>query len=222
MQIDDMREAWKAHGAILERSLAIDERLLREILLRKVRFALAPFVVARALEVGLGVVLLWAGMPVLVGHLSEPRYLVLGAALVLFVLGLIAQSAYLVVRVLQLDHSAPVTVLRRRIERLQWVEYRSFLWALLGGTLLWLPGMLVLFEASSGVDGLARVSAAFLLGNLGAGLAVLALGVFLSRRLVERADLRPRARRVVESLSGWGLRRASAHLAELARFERED
>lgn len=222
MQLDDMKEAWMAHGALLERSLAIDERLLRELLLRKVRFALAPYVLVRALEVALGVAALVVGMPVLAVHAGEPRYLVVGGALAVFAIGLTAQCAYLLVHALRLDYGRPVTALRREVERLQLVEYRSFKWAVLGGTLLWLPVILVMFEALAGVDALARVHLPFLVGNLAVGLVVLALGHFLSRRYVERADLGPRAHRIVDALSGWGLRKAAGHLDELARFEREE
>jgi hypothetical protein len=222
MQLDDFQKAWSAHGALLERSLAIDERLLRELCLRKVRFALAPYVVARALEIALGVAALLVGMPVLAAHVGEARYLVVGGAVAVFALGLIAQCAYLLVHTLRLDFGRPVTALRREVERLQLVEYRSFEWALLGGVLLWLPILLVLFEGLTGVEAIARVHLPFLAGNLAVGAVVLALGHALSRRYVERADLGPRGRRLVEALSGRGLRRASAHLAELARFERED
>jgi hypothetical protein len=54
MQLDDLKAGWAAHTALLERSLAIDERLLREVMLRKVRISLAPYVLVRALEVVVG------------------------------------------------------------------------------------------------------------------------------------------------------------------------
>ncbi len=57
--------------------------------------------------------------------------------------------------------------------------------------------------------------------NLAFGILVLALGQALSRRYVERADLSPPARRVVDAVSGRALRLAAGHLAELASFERD-
>ena len=181
MQLDDLKAAWAAQGALLERSLAIDERLLRELFLRKVRFALAPFVLVRALEVALGVAALVVVMPALAAHLGEPRYWVAGGALAVYAAGLTWMCAYLLVNALQLDYSGPVTELQRDVERLRRVEYRSFEWALLGGVLVWLPALLIPFEALTGVDALARVDLAYLAGNLVIGLAVLALGHLLSR-----------------------------------------
>lgn len=222
MQPDQWKEAWAAHGAMLERSLAIDERLLREVLLRKVRFALAPYVLWRALEVTLGIVALFLVLPVLGAHLAEARYVVAGGALVVFALGGTVQSAYLLVNGLQLDYGGAVTAIQRDVERIRVGEYRALKWALLGGVVIWLPAALVLFEALTGFAALARIDLAWLAANLVFGLVVLALGQVLSKRYVERTDLSPAARRVVDSLSGRGLRSAADHLAELAKFEHEE
>ncbi len=222
MQLDDLKEAWAAHGALLERSLAIDERLLREVLLRKVRFALAPYVLWRALEVALGIAVTLAVVPVLAAHITEPRYVVVAGALAVFTVGITAMCACLLVICLQLDYDGPVTTIQRDVERIKLVEYRAFKWALLGGVALWLPALLVPFEALTGVDALARVQLPYLVGNLLVGLVVLVLGQALSRKYVERSDSELRTRRWVDALSGRGLRRAAGHLAELSKFEREE
>lgn len=222
MQLDELKAAWAAHGAVLERSLAIDERLLREVLLRKVRFTLAPYVLGRALELALGLAALFVVMPVIAAHAPEPRYLVAAGALAAFTAGIAAMSGYLLVSVLQLDHGGPVTAIQRDLERIGLVEYRATKWAVLGGVVVWLPAALVLFEAVTGLEPLAHVDLAFLAANLIFGLIVLALGQYLSRKYVERSDLSPWARRLVDALSGRALRSASGHLAELSRFEREE
>jgi len=222
MQLDDLREAWAAHGAALERSLAIDERLLREVLLRKVRLGLSPGVLWRAVEVALGVASVSVIVPVLLAHLAEPRYLGVGGALAVYAVGLTALSAHLLVRRLRLDYDGPVTAIQREVERLKLLEYRALKWSVLGGVVLWLPAPLVLFEALTGVAALARVELPWLAANLLFGLVVLALGQAWSRKYVERSDLSPFARRLVDALSGRQLRRAADHLAELARFTGEE
>jgi hypothetical protein len=221
MELDDLKSAWADHGARLERSLAIDERILRELVLGKVRRALVPFVLARALEVLLGGAALAGVLPILVAHRAEPLYLGIGAALVLFALGLLAQCANLLLGSLQLDYAGAVTALQTDLERLRRAEYRAFKWALFGGTLLWLPILLVLFEFVTGVDALARVAPSFLAGNLVFGALFLWLGQTLSKRLLERASPSPRARWFLEGLASGSLRRSRAHLEELARFTRE-
>lgn len=222
MQFGDLKAAWVAHGTMLERSLAIDQRLLREVLLRKVRFALAPYVLWRGLEVALGITMLVVLISLLADHLTEPRYAIVGGALAVLTGMLTALCAYLLVNSLKLDYGGPVMEIQRELEHIRLVEYRALKWAVLGGVVAWLPAGLIMFEALTGVDALARIDLAWLIANLVFGLAILALGHLLSRRYVERPDLGPRARRLVDALSGRALRSAAGHLAELAKFEREE
>lgn len=222
MQLDDLKEAWTAHGALLERSLAIDERLLREVLLRKVRLALWPYALGRALEVALALAAVLIVVSVLAAHAAEPRYVVVAGALALFTVGIAALSAYLLVNVVQLDYDGPVTAIQRAVERIRLAEYRATKWAVLGGVVVWLPATLVLFEAVTGVAPLAHVDLTFLALNLIFGLVVLALGQALSKKYVERSDLSQWARRLVDAVSGRPLRKVTGHLAELTRFEREE
>ncbi len=222
MELDDLKEAWAAHGAMLERSLAINERLLRETMLRKVRFTLAPYVLWRALEVALGIAMMAIVIPILLAHPGEPRYVVVGGALAVYTYGITALSAYLLVKASQLDYGGPVTKIQCDVERIRLVEYRAVKWAVLGGVVIWLPAGLVLFEALTRVNALGRVHLGWLVGNLLFGIAVLVPGLLLSRKYVERTDLKPWARGLVDALSDQGLRRASGHLAELSKFEREE
>ncbi|MFT7463832.1 MAG: hypothetical protein ACI9EF_002180 [Pseudohongiellaceae bacterium] len=221
MQLDDLKDAWSAHGATLERSLAIDERLLREVLLRKVRIALTPHVLWRAFEVLVGIAALVLGLPVLAAHGAAHLYIVVVGGLAVFTVAMIAQSSYLLVKSLSLDYAKPVTTIQRDMEHLKIAEYRALKWAVLGGIVAWLPAALILFEAFTGVAALARVNFPWLAGNLAFGLLVLGCGQAASRKYVEHPDLSPRARRLMEALSGRALRSATAHLNELASFEQE-
>jgi hypothetical protein len=222
MQLDDLKQAWAAHGVALERSLAINERLLRETFLGRARSTLAPYVLWRALEVTLGVAASLLVGPVVAAHAGEPRYVVAGGALLAYLAGITALSAYLLIAGARLDYDGPVTAIQRSVEHIKRAEYRATKWAVLGGVVIWLPAALLLFEAVTGVPALARADLAWLISNLGFGVVVLALGLLWSRRYVERPDLGPRARRLVDALSGRALRAVTRQLGELARFERDE
>jgi hypothetical protein len=222
MQLDDLKHAWAAHGALLEKSLSINEQLLREALMRKTRIALAPYALWRTLEVATGVAIVSVAAPVVIRHLAEPRYAVVGVATSAFIALMTAVSAYLLTKCLTLNYGGPVTAIQREVEGIKRTEYRALKWAVLGGVIAWLPAALILFEGLVGIDALARVNGAWLVGNLVFGVVVLGLGQVLSRRYVEQPDLGPIARRLADALSGRALRSVSANLAELARFEREE
>jgi len=222
MELDDLKAAWAAHGAALERSVAISERLLREALLGKVRSALAPYVAWRVLEIVLGAAALVLAGSVLAAHAGEPRYLLAGGATLAVLAGVTALNARLLALSVGLDYGGPVTAIQRAVERARLAEYRATKWAVLGGVVIWLPAALLLFEAVTGVPAIGLVDPAWLVANLALGAAVLALGLALSRRYVERPGLGPRARRIVDALSGRSLRAATRHLADLSRFERDE
>ena len=112
--------------------------------------------------------------------------------------------------------------MQRDLRQLQFAEFRALEWALFGGVVVWLPALLALFEAVTGVAALGRVDLAWLVANLAFGVVVLVAGTALSRRYVEHPTAGPRARRFLDAVSGRALRRAADQLAELARFERDD
>lgn len=222
MELDDLKVTWAAHGAMLERSVAINEHLLRETMLGKVRSRLVPFLAWRVLEVALGIVMMVLTGSLVAAHASEPRYLVAGGAVLAFSIAITALCAMLLALGARLEYDQPVTVIQRAVERLKRAEFRATKWAVLGGVLVWLPVLLLLFEAATDIPALARVDLAWLVSNLVFGVIVLVLGHVLAKRHVDRPDLGPRARALVDALSGRSLRAVTGHLAELARFERED
>jgi hypothetical protein len=175
----------------------------------------------RALEVALGVAALGAAVPVLLAHAGEPRFAILVGGLLVFAVIMTALSTHLLVRSLALDWGRPVTAIQRKVEQIRITEFRAIKWALLGGVVFWLPALLILIEVFTGIPALARVELPWLVANLAFGLAVLALGQALSRRFVERPGLGAGAQRMMDALSGRGLRQAAARLAELERFEGE-
>jgi hypothetical protein len=131
-------------------------------------------------------------------------------------------SVYLLVSVRRLDYGQSVTAIQRQLEGIRLAEYRAIKWAILGGVVVWLPAPLVLFETLTGIDVLGHVHLPWLAANLVFGVVLLTVGQMLSAKYVERAGAAPWARRLMEALSGSGLRSAASHLAEITKFEREE
>jgi cytochrome c biogenesis protein CcdA len=222
MELDDLKAEWAEHRALFQRSVALDERILREIVLGKVRSSLRPYAIARGLEVVFGAIVLALAVSVTVAHLTEPRYLVVAGTFTVFVASMIARCVHLLVASRELDEDGPVTAIQRRIERMKLAELHTFKWALLGGTLFWLPALLVILEAVTGFDALARVDLGYLVANMALGAVLLGAASLWARRYVDRPDIGPRARRIVDAVAGRSLHAASRRLAELARFVRDE
>src|SRR5262245_47229699 len=76
MNLDDLKGPWAEYGAMLERSVAINERLLRETMLTKVRRGVVRYAAWRSIEILLGMALMSATASVLGAHLTELRYVI--------------------------------------------------------------------------------------------------------------------------------------------------
>jgi hypothetical protein len=215
---DDLCRAWERHTGLLQRSLAINEHLLRDLIGKQLRRTVAPGVVGRALEVVAGAALTAAAVSALAAHPGSPRYWIGAGAVAAFAAGVAITAARALWALTQLEPALPVVVLRRMADRAALFEYRALKWAVLGGVLCWLPALLVVAEAATGVPALARVPGAYLAANLALGAAAVGAGHALARRHLERPDRSPRARRVLDALAGSTIRRLRARIDELARF----
>lgn len=198
-----------------------DQRALAsEVLLSRVQTAFTSFQVWRILEVIIGMAMIMASIAVLAEHVTDPRYVILAGELALLVAGVTGLCTYALVQSIEIDYAAPVTMLLRNIERIRLAEYRAFKWTLLVGSLAWLPVVLILFEALTGFDALARIRLSSLGANVIFGVMCLGFGHALSRRYLERAELSPWARNLLKSVSGRAVQTATQHLKDLARFDR--
>lgn len=208
MELDDLKPMWAA----LDKSLAIQERLLRDTLARKVRFAQLPYVIGRVLEIAFCLALLLAVVPVVAQHPGELRYLLIGVPMVALAIAFTAVGVHSL-SLVGLDYGGPVAELQQRVARLKRIEYRAFAWALFGGAVFWLPAFLLVMEAVTDHPALATVDLAWLIGNLAVGLVLLAVGLALAKRYAGNS-------RVVDAVTGKSLRRVEQYLDELARFQR--
>jgi hypothetical protein len=216
MQLDDLQSTWAKHGERLERVLSLNEQVMRQLTVRKVRWSLTPYLLWRSIEIVFAIGVVAAASIVLARHVDEARYLAVTPVVMLFAIFMIAKTGNLMTRAVRLDTSAEVAAMQLAIEQMRRLEFHCFKWALLGGTVLWLPTALLLFEAAFGVAALARVHFAWLACNMVFGLLVLAIGQTLAKKHVERSNLTPAMRRLVDMISGKQLAAVSRHLDELA------
>jgi hypothetical protein len=181
-------------------------------MLGKTRRALAPFVLARALESVLGVIVTALVMRVFIAHVGDLRYALVAGPVAVFAIAMTGACIYLLVRSTGVDYAGPVARLQQDVAHLAITEFHATKWAILGGTLLWLPILLVIFEAATGIDAIARVELPFLLANLAFGAVVLVVGYRLANRFQGR---------IASALAGRSLRRARQYLNDLAEFQTE-
>lgn len=222
MDLDDLKAEWAEHRALFQRSVALDERIMQEIVLGKVRSSLRPYAIARGFEIVVGAIVFILAAAVTVAHLAEPKYLAVAGTFAVFVACMTARCVQGLVASRELDEAGPVTAIQHHIERMKLAELHTFKWALLGGVVFWLPALLVILEAVTGFDAIARIDLGYLVANMALGAVLLGAAWLWARRYVDRPDIGPRARRIVDAVAGRSLHVASRRLADLARFVRDE
>jgi hypothetical protein len=122
----------------------------------------------------------------------------------------------------QIDFGAPIMEIQRRIETLRVSMIRTTMWTFLLAPLLWPPLLIVTLEGFLGIDAYAALGAPYLAANLAVGLAVIAIGLLVSRFFADRLSGLPVLRRLMRDLAGTNLAAAQGFLDSLSRFEKDD
>ncbi|MBK9090849.1 MAG: hypothetical protein IPL90_18125 [Holophagales bacterium] len=222
MELDDLKRRWEDQDKKLDASLRLNTRLLNESVLARTDTALQRSSRLLWFELALSVVaVLWTGS-FLAKHISEPRFLIPGVGLHLFVIALILAGVRQLVAIRTLDYSAPIVVIQKRLESLRVERVRATKLTLLCSPLIWTAVLVVVPKGLFGVDVYAIFGAAYLLANLLLGLLVILLAVWISKRYAARMERSPLAQRLMRNLAGHSLNAAVDFLSSVSRFEEDE
>lgn len=217
MELDELKPAWQRLEHELSEQKRITSALLAERASSRVESALRPLFNWQVFQIIAGFVLASLGARFWLPRLDQTLLMVSGIIVHAYGIALIINGIYVVMRLREIDYSAPVTTLQKRIARLE----RSYVlsgWILgLPWWLLWIPVSLVLLTLA-GID-LSRVPpGSWLPANIVIGLAGMVLTVVVYRwaRRSSRPGVRERLERMV---SGASIDRAKRLLVDVERFE---
>lgn len=220
MTLDDLKLALND----LSRSLDADaapKTVDPGVSLRRSRSALAVLRVALRLEAAQAVVFIALLAWFLAIHAASSWPSLASAGLLLTLetlyLGATVRQQALVRRI---DYAEPVVRVQQQLGTLMALRSRTVWAVLVTAPLVWLPLLIVAAEWFVGVDVVGATSWAWVLANLGFGLAVLGVGLWVARHPPRWVRRSPRLRQVFDHLAGRSLRRALDHVAEAAAFER--
>ena len=222
MELDDIKQRLEQLDEKLDATLRLNRSVLDQRILDKVDKAVRRLGWALGIELVLGIVTVLLTGSFVADHVREPRFLVPGLVLHLFVIAQIAMLVRHAVATRQIDFGAPIVEIQRRIEALRVSMIRTTMGTFLLAPLLWPPLLIVALEGLFGVDAYAALGVPYLAANLAVGLAVISIGVLVSRRFADRLSGSPVVRRLKRDLAGTNLAAAQEFLDSLSRFEKDD
>lgn len=218
--MDEVKAAWHELEERMEARLATDRELLAEMKLDRARSRLRGLPLLLWAEVivdGIGALL---AASYLAENLTAARFAVPAATLQLAaVLGAVT-TGWQLTALGRIDRSGPVARVQRRLAELRVYRARQTLWTLALAPLLWTPLVIVGAHALAGVD-LYREAPAWLVANLGFGLAVVLLAVWAARRYGDRIRRSRLGRALADGIVDRRLGAAAADLEEIERFGTE-
>jgi hypothetical protein len=224
MDLDDLKAEWAKRDEALQRSLQAQTKLSRALLvetqIQKLRghngmniFELIIYI-AFVVFFGATAASSWGHWTVFVPTVLLDIWTIAMGALTF------AERA----RLREVDFSAPVLDIQKRLAALQSERARVFQWAFLTGQILWwTPFVLVLFWALLRVDLLAASEPvrAFVAINIAVGVVLIPVLLWVANLVGPKLARSSTGRSVLDSVTGRDLSEARAIAGRLARFEAE-
>jgi len=224
MDLDDLKAEWAKRDQALRQSLQMQTKLSRALLMetqmQKLRssngmnaFELIIYI-AFIMFFGATAASSWGHWTVFVPTVLLDIWTIAMGALTF------AERA----RLCEVDFSAPVLDIQKRLAALQSERARVFQWAFLTGQILWwTPFILVLFWALLRVDLLAMSEPvrSFVAINIAVGVALIPVLLWVAHGIGPKLAKAGVGRSMLDSVTGRDLAEARAIAARLAQFEAE-
>jgi len=221
MDLDELKQQWAEHDRKLEANLSLTRRLLTATKLNRTRSALQRMALFLAFEAAaaLAVILLLGSF--IGDHITAVRFVIPAVVLDIFQIATLIVLVHQIRIALHVDYSQPIVKIQAQLESLRILSIRTLLWTLVAAPLLWAPLLIVGLKAFLGLDAYTLFSPAYLLANVGVGLAVVFLAIWISKRFGHRMSRSPILQQVMRTLAGYNLNLAAGYLAALSEFESE-
>ena len=214
MELDELKQAWRAMEQRLERQQALNLQLLTESRIDKAKRHLRWLLLGQCAQLAFGVLVTVLSARFWIANHEVPALLAAGLAGHAWGVLVICSAVVELLLVTRIQYAQPVVTVQRYLALLRRWRTRVALWLGLPFLLACMFGPVLL--AALG----APVPTAWLVGNLVAclGLAIAAAWFY---RWSHRPGREVLAERVDDFLGGDSLRRARERLEEVTRFEHE-
>ena len=221
MDLEELERRWQAHDRALERSLALNVKVVRALGASQARTALERLGRTIALTLAVNTVaVVWLGWH-LASRSTQPRFLLPTLALLLPAIAIVIDDVRQLVRVRGIDADGPIVAMQKALEGLHAQRLRTLRHILTFSPLAWPPLLIVGLDALFGIDAYVILGGRYLLANVAFGLAMIPLARWLGKLYSDRALRSPMLQRLARDLSGHSLQAARAAIERLATFERE-
>ncbi|MEO8018971.1 MAG: hypothetical protein ABI769_14245 [Pseudomonadota bacterium] len=217
MELDDFKQQWQQIDRKLDRSIALNLRLLTEKRTRRAKLRLVPMLLLQPVQIVIGLALTIFFARFWIANLGSWPLVISGVFLHALSIGLIIDAAVRMLLIARINYAAPVVTIQRYLALARRWEIRSFKWTWVA---VWLapPALLVVGAKLSTTVNLWSVAPKAVIYTAIGGV----VGVALSCLFDFWARRSPRLGAALDSMYvGYTIAGAQATLDEIDEFARE-
>lgn len=219
MELHELQLAWRRLDERLHASHALELHALRERQTRRARQGLRPLYWGQLLQMLLGIALIALAASVWAHHHDSAAVLLSGLMVHAYGIAVTVAAGVVLGRLHAVDYAAPVLTIQRQLAEVRRRYVISGMVAGLPWWVLWAPFVLTLAAGDGNVAGQLWLQS-WLGWSIAAGIAGL-LATWGFHRWARDPRLGRLGQALDFSLTGRGLRRASAAIENIARFEHD-
>jgi len=217
MELDEFKQQWRELDRKLDRSIALNLRLLTEKRTRRAKLRLVPMLLLQPLQMIIGLAMAIFFARFWLANLGSWPLVISGVFLHALSIGLIIDAVMRMLLIVSIKYSAPVVKIQRQLALLRRWEIRSFKW---GWVAVWLapPALLLVGAKLSTTLNLWSVAPKVIIYTAIGSV----VGVGLSCLFDLWARRSPRLGAAMDSMYvGYSIAGAQASLDEIDEFARE-
>jgi hypothetical protein len=147
MELDELKAKWEAHDQQLEKSLRLNRELLSATKLKRAESELRWLTIYSGLEAGMWLVIVVALGTFVADHIHVPGLAWSGIAVDVMSIGMLIALIRRMIGTLVIDYSQSIAAIQKQVEAVRMLRIRTTQWAVLCGTLLWVPWLAVVSQA---------------------------------------------------------------------------
>lgn len=221
MNLDDIKNQWSAFDKKLDNSIKLNTLLLKEVSLNKTNSYLRRLSVSIYTELILSFLVLLILGNFIWNNLYHIKFLIPAISLDLFIIFLVHSSIRQLIEINSIDFSEPIITNQKKLGSLRVRRINETKMVFLLSPLLWVPLLIVVVRAITGLDPYSIFSASWLVGNLLFGLAVIPIVFWVSKRYSHKFQSSLFVQSIMNDIAGRSLNEAVGFLDKLAKFEKE-
>jgi hypothetical protein len=222
VEMDDLRKTWAEYDRKLDTNIRLSRQLLRATKLNRVRSPMRRLAFFLGLESIIQFAVVAALGNFIYQHIATMRFALPAAALDVGAMALLSSMIRQLTLVLQIDYDKPIAIIQKQLGDLRVLGIRCIQGIFLVATLAWTPLLIVTLKGFLGLDAYRLFGVPYLVANLLVGLAIIPLGIWLSKKFSDRMGRSPFIQRLMKDLAGYNLNAAAGFLASLSEFEDEN